>query len=328
MPFTEFTVPRRTSEGTGFGASLKKPRGGGKAALSFIVRESTALALGLADKQRLVVHLGDGEHHGLVRLRKDDTGSAIVIRRVAGRGSGTPYFMIALGHVPNFVDRTEAKRWCQFEVLAGDVIEVVLPSWADETGRRRDRDPRALSAPAALQIAPPPSIVSRLAGDPPKGRSALDQALTRGEARRQAEAREAAEHVRRESEARESESEATERLAVVMRAFGLTKAEAQFMQALLPGRAVTKEALYAAIDRRDDEVDIKIVDVLASKVRKKLRPHGVEIETVWGTGYRLAPDMAARAEVLIAGIDGGAPTREDDEAELAALAAAEAGDNA
>lgn len=38
-----------------------------------------------------------------------------------------------------------------------------------------------------------------------------------------------------------------------------------------------------------EEPEIKIIDVLVCKVRKKLQPLGVEVQTVWASGYRLLP---------------------------------------
>jgi two-component system cell cycle response regulator CtrA len=55
-------------------------------------------------------------------------------------------------------------------------------------------------------------------------------------------------------------------------------------------RVLTKEAamewLYQFIPDREPE--IKIIDVYVCKVRKKLDPIGVRIDTVWGKGYALA----------------------------------------
>jgi len=42
------------------------------------------------------------------------------------------------------------------------------------------------------------------------------------------------------------------------------------------------------------EPEIKIIDVYVSKMRKKLTPFGITIWTIWGFGYRLAPDMKAK----------------------------------
>lgn len=44
-------------------------------------------------------------------------------------------------------------------------------------------------------------------------------------------------------------------------------------------------AMYS--DRVDVEPEIKIVDVFVCKLRKKLKPFGVSIVTVWGHGYSL-----------------------------------------
>jgi two-component system cell cycle response regulator CtrA len=43
--------------------------------------------------------------------------------------------------------------------------------------------------------------------------------------------------------------------------------------------------LYA--ERPDHEPCDKIVDVLICKIRKKLKPHGIQIKTIWGAGYEM-----------------------------------------
>jgi two-component system, cell cycle response regulator CtrA len=74
-------------------------------------------------------------------------------------------------------------------------------------------------------------------------------------------------------------------------AFRLTKKEVDFLQALMGRASATKEQLLALVyaDRwgMDDEPEIKIVDVFICKLRKKLKPFGVTIETLWGRGYAL-----------------------------------------
>ena len=54
------------------------------------------------------------------------------------------------------------------------------------------------------------------------------------------------------------------------------------------------EALEAAGSRADQTG--KILQVYICKLRTILRPHGIQIETVWGRGYRLDP--AGRARLL------------------------------
>lgn len=77
--------------------------------------------------------------------------------------------------------------------------------------------------------------------------------------------------------------------------FGLTGCESRVLGILLARDICTKKAIYAAlydsfIDDRDREP--KIVDVFICKIRKKVRPFGVEILTVWGVGYQM--DAAAK----------------------------------
>lgn len=55
-------------------------------------------------------------------------------------------------------------------------------------------------------------------------------------------------------------------------------------------RILSQEALLRSIyGLQMDEPEIKIIDVFVCKLRKKLKPLGVEIQTVWGSGYRLLP---------------------------------------
>lgn len=57
-----------------------------------------------------------------------------------------------------------------------------------------------------------------------------------------------------------------------------------------PGHVVSKETLMLSLYgmRNDSEEPLeKIIDVLVCKARKKLKPLGIAIDTVWGRGYRL-----------------------------------------
>ena len=57
-----------------------------------------------------------------------------------------------------------------------------------------------------------------------------------------------------------------------------------------PGVLITKERLLSCIAPYvDDEPEIKIVDVVVCKLRKKLKPLALSIDTVWGSGYRMMP---------------------------------------
>lgn len=54
-------------------------------------------------------------------------------------------------------------------------------------------------------------------------------------------------------------------------------------------RVMTTEAAMSALygHRPDDEPDPKIIDVFICKLRKKIAPIGIEIDTSWGRGYAL-----------------------------------------
>lgn len=78
----------------------------------------------------------------------------------------------------------------------------------------------------------------------------------------------------------------------------LTVHEFEILEALRRAspRTMSKEALLAALYQlRNEEPEIKIIDVFVCRLRKKLKPLGVNIDTVWGRGYRLLP-AASRSE--------------------------------
>lgn len=87
------------------------------------------------------------------------------------------------------------------------------------------------------------------------------------------------------------------------RAWKLTPGENRVLADLVkmaPGAIASKERLHSAFSgEMEAETEIKIVDVIICKVRKKLKDAGFEpsvIETVWGRGYTLCPVF--RAAVL------------------------------
>jgi two-component system, cell cycle response regulator CtrA len=71
--------------------------------------------------------------------------------------------------------------------------------------------------------------------------------------------------------------------------FGLTGSEALVLGLLMSRGAVTKDAIMAVLyhNRGRDEAEVKIADVFICKIRKKLKPFGVEIATHWGRGWEM-----------------------------------------
>lgn len=75
--------------------------------------------------------------------------------------------------------------------------------------------------------------------------------------------------------------------------FALTKYERIVLGAMYnkPGEVVTKENFFSlmyALNSTDETPQLKIIDVFICKLRKKLAIHDIQIETVWGEGYRIS----------------------------------------
>ncbi|NGP19314.1 hypothetical protein [Devosia aurantiaca] len=147
--------------------------------MNFTIRPDLAVQFGWGAGDKLEVMVGEGEHHGLVRYRKNNSvGSVDVVKRAGVHDSH--YFTLTLGHLSAYVDRSEPKRWINAEVVEDGWVEFVLPSWADETAPRKTGQAPAQTVPASRAIAeaanfkrPTRSVTAGMMGDPPAGRSAL-----------------------------------------------------------------------------------------------------------------------------------------------------------
>lgn len=84
--------------------------------------------------------------------------------------------------------------------------------------------------------------------------------------------------------------------------FKLTSSETNLL-AFLYARAphvIPRERINAALWLDDGVAPyVKIIDVLVCKLRKKLAPFGVDVETSWGVGYRLSASARDRLEQLM-----------------------------
>lgn len=70
--------------------------------------------------------------------------------------------------------------------------------------------------------------------------------------------------------------------------YQLTAQEARVYAHLASRELATRQSIMMALySDRSEEPELKIVDVFVCKMRRKLRPFGVRIETIWGQGYRL-----------------------------------------
>ncbi len=82
---------------------------------------------------------------------------------------------------------------------------------------------------------------------------------------------------------------------VAGRRVDLTRVELDLLAALArrPGAAVERGWLVDNVLDPEREGTERTLDVHVSRLRKKLGPHAALVETVWGVGYRLNPDVPA-----------------------------------
>lgn len=64
---------------------------------------------------------------------------------------------------------------------------------------------------------------------------------------------------------------------------GMTANEAKILSALLRNERVSRSTIMSITKSRAE--DYKIVDVWICKLRKKIKPLGLEIKNIWGEGY-------------------------------------------
>ena len=93
---------------------------------------------------------------------------------------------------------------------------------------------------------------------------------------------------------------------------GLTAYEGRVLAALSRGEQMSKEQILAVAysDRLDQDLpELKIVDVWVCKIRKKLKPLGIDVETIWGEGHAVSADSRRRLTDLLAQLTGGSVGR-------------------
>lgn len=83
---------------------------------------------------------------------------------------------------------------------------------------------------------------------------------------------------------------------------GLTRAESRLFGVILKRPIATYSLLYeVAYGARPEnsQPDSNVLSVLMTRMRPKLRALGIEIETIYGTGYRMSAESKARAQALL-----------------------------
>ncbi|HVJ44642.1 MAG TPA: helix-turn-helix domain-containing protein [Dongiaceae bacterium] len=85
-------------------------------------------------------------------------------------------------------------------------------------------------------------------------------------------------------------------------ALGLTKHEGQLLGLLVKRQAVMREMAMAVMygDAARQPQDDRILDVYIARIRKKLDQFGIEIKTMWGSGWVIEPEHKAKIHALTA----------------------------
>jgi hypothetical protein len=89
----------------------------------------------------------------------------------------------------------------------------------------------------------------------------------------------------------------------------VTKLMASFMMVLLKREEADKAVLHRVIEAQrasrtsrpdsTEETDPKMVDVVICNLRKKLKPYGLTIQTLWGHGYYIDAEGRKSALALV-----------------------------
>ncbi len=95
----------------------------------------------------------------------------------------------------------------------------------------------------------------------------------------------------------------TDRELLALRLMGLTEVQARLAGTLYRREMMTKDGGMAAIyienpDKRSER-DPRGVDVHICSIRKKLTRYGIEINTIWGEGYRMPAESKAKLKSLM-----------------------------
>lgn len=277
---------------SGISATLRKGKAN-PARLWLTISSLVAAELCLSDGMEFDVLVGDGDNHGVIRLAllEKGAGEGFLLKKV--HGAKADWFSLALGRVPQFIDRGEKRKWCNWERIEGPAdegfVEIVLPSWADET------------APANKErvMAPVP-----LAATLPRIGGAARSAQNGETAARSAQMEKTA--ARRDNTAAINGDPAPGRSALdawaigvneIIDRYGLSPQEARLLIALADGPSTTRQHLEKAVWGGAAPSDAAL-GIVMSALRRKVADIGFRIDNQRGVGWGL--DAAARETVRVA----------------------------
>lgn len=80
---------------------------------------------------------------------------------------------------------------------------------------------------------------------------------------------------------------------------GLTKNECEILSAIVDHGRISREQLFVRVwGARRDPPDPQIIDVHLCRIRKRLKPYGMRIKTLWGAGWEMSKDDCERVREL------------------------------
>ena len=103
-----------------------------------------------------------------------------------------------------------------------------------------------------------------------------------------------------EEELRRRDEDTDRDVADIMERTGLTKANAKLFQALIVERAISRDRI-AALCQRGEIAEYRSTDSHVKRLRRKLRPHGITITSLYGVGYCIIGDDLLRARAFMKG---------------------------
>ena len=90
-----------------------------------------------------------------------------------------------------------------------------------------------------------------------------------------------------------------EHLNAARRTFVIMPQAARLLLALIDGRQRSHEALRTLLWGADGGPEGNVLQVHMTHLRKGMRPHGIEIVTIWGFGFQMSAVDCAKAKALL-----------------------------
>lgn len=171
MGFTLFKPADAVSQITGCRVGLTKYRNSKSARLVITIAGPLLKAMKLTGPARFEVAVGEGDHHGLMRIRpvsvdaKGENDAAVITVQPRKARLGI-FYKIDLGHVDRFIDEPHKPQSVHWEWIDEGWYEFALPEWADKTR------PKPKHAVAAV---PPAVVKAKAAGDADAARQAAER---------------------------------------------------------------------------------------------------------------------------------------------------------